>query len=190
AHDAGGLRFEVVEPFVEHRVTYDGNVCVLGRPKEMADPSKAFADNPHEPCTIDLRVTALGRPFGGEPEYEEGEEPDPHAASGFARGHTEQHMAVTGSVQVDGERFELADGLGLRDHSWGPRIWQSIWWYRWITASFGPLGLACTVRGEQDPAVRHVKGHLYDVERYGNEQWVPIRGMELASDYDDDLFPV
>jgi hypothetical protein len=29
AHDAGGLRFEVVEPFREHRVTYDGQVCML-----------------------------------------------------------------------------------------------------------------------------------------------------------------
>ena len=47
AHDAGGLRFEVVKPYEEHRITYDGKVCVLARPREMADPKSAFNDNPH-----------------------------------------------------------------------------------------------------------------------------------------------
>src|SRR5687768_11494589 len=75
AHDAGGLRFEVVAPFQEHRVTYEGTVCVLARPREMADPSRAFADNPHVPCSLDLRLTATARPSGGEPVYDEGEEP-------------------------------------------------------------------------------------------------------------------
>ena len=75
--------------------------------------------------------------------------PPPGATHDFARGHTEQHMAITGAVQVGAQRFDLTAGLGLRDHSWGPRIWQSIWWYRWITASFGPLGIACTLRGEE-----------------------------------------
>ena len=32
AHDAGGLRFEVVAPYEEHRVTYDGKVCLLTEP--------------------------------------------------------------------------------------------------------------------------------------------------------------
>ena len=54
AHDAGGLRFDVVEPFVEHRVTYDGKVLLLAEPRDMADPRAAFADNPRVPCTIDL----------------------------------------------------------------------------------------------------------------------------------------
>ncbi len=31
--------------------------------------------NPHEPCTIDLKVTAVADPSGGEPEWDEGEEP-------------------------------------------------------------------------------------------------------------------
>ena len=38
AHDAGGLRFEVVEPFVEHHVTYEGKVLLLAEPRDMADP--------------------------------------------------------------------------------------------------------------------------------------------------------
>jgi hypothetical protein len=30
------------------------------------------------------------------------------------------------------------DGLGLRDHSWGPRYWQAIKSYRWLNCTFGP----------------------------------------------------
>ena len=74
AHDAGGLRFEVVEPYREHRIAYDGTVCVLDRPRDMADPRTAFRENPHERCTLDLRLVAVGRPWGGEPEWEEGDE--------------------------------------------------------------------------------------------------------------------
>src|SRR5690606_15941654 len=27
--------------------------------------------------------------------------------------------------------------FGLRDHSWGPRYWQNLYWYRWIPMNFG-----------------------------------------------------
>ena len=188
AHDAGGLRFEVLAPYEEHHVTYDGEVCVLANAREMADPGPAFANNPHEPCTIDLRLTAAAKPSGGEPEYEDGEEPPPGAAHGFARGHTEQQMAITGFVNVGDQRFDLAAGLGLRDHSWGPRIWQSIWWYRWITASFDGLGIGCTLRGEEDSDRRNANGALYDVKRYGDTRVVPVRDIALTSEYDAEWF--
>jgi hypothetical protein len=187
AHDAGGLHFEVVEPYQEHRVTYDGTVCVLTDPREMADPKSAFANNPHEPCVIELHLTAAADPSGGEPEWDEGEEPPPGTHQ-FARGHTEQHMASTGVVRVGDEEFELTEAFGLRDHSWGPRIWQSISWYRWIHANFGSLGIGCTLRGEPDSSVRHVSGHVYDVARYGDTRLVPVRSMELTSEYDDEWF--
>src|SRR5260370_20297412 len=34
AHDAGGLRFEVVAPYEEHHVSYDGEVSLLANPRE------------------------------------------------------------------------------------------------------------------------------------------------------------
>ena len=155
----------------------------------MAEPRQAFADNPRVACTIALTHRAAGRVWGGEPEWEEGDPPveiDPEKA--FARGHTEQHMAVTGVVTVGDERFELHDGLGMRDHSWGPRYWQSIWWYRWLTGNLGPgLGFACTVSGGQDGGV-HTHGFLYDTARYGDDRWVPIRDVQLTSEYDDDWY--
>src|SRR5687767_14124976 len=72
AHDSGGLTFEVLKPYEEHRITYDGKVCVLAQPREMVEPREAFTNNPHEECRIDLHLTAVGPAFGGEPEWEDG----------------------------------------------------------------------------------------------------------------------
>lgn len=190
AHDAGGLTFEVVEPYERHRVSYRGKVCVLERAREMVDPKSAFQNNPHVECAIDLNMTAVGAPWGGEPEWEEGEDrPALEPEKMFARGHTEQHMASTGTVTVGEETWDIGSGLGLRDHSWGPRYWQNIWWYRWLTVNLGSeLGFACTVSGTRDGG-RNVNGFLYDVARYGDNHWVPIRGVELVSDYDPEWFP-
>jgi hypothetical protein len=55
----------------------------------------------------------------------------------FSLGHFNQHTAVRGYLQLGNERFEL-DGLGWRDHSWGPRLWQSILFDRLYVANFGP----------------------------------------------------
>src|ERR1700756_5329934 len=44
--NAGGLKIEVVEPLKRLRVTYSGKVLLLERPGEMAEPSRAFKNNP------------------------------------------------------------------------------------------------------------------------------------------------
>ena len=68
--DAGGLTWEVVTPFEELRVRYSGRVVVLEDPTQMADPKRAFTDNPHVPCEAELTFTGQGRDsmFGGEPD--------------------------------------------------------------------------------------------------------------------------
>jgi hypothetical protein len=43
---------------------------------------------------------------------------------------------VQGTIRVADDEWKV-DGFGLRDHSWGPRFWQTPWWYRWLTANFG-----------------------------------------------------
>ncbi len=54
----------------------------------------------------------------------------------FAKAHYEQHMAVKGCLRVDDEVIPI-QGFGLRDHSWGPRYWQAIHSYEWLTLNFG-----------------------------------------------------
>ncbi len=132
AFDAGGMSFGVVEPFRQLTVRYDGPVVLLDDPLQMADPRAAFTSNPHVPCTVDLTYRGTAPMFGGEPEV-----PSEAPGEEFARGHYEQLVGATGSITVDGERTAI-DGFGLRDHSWGPRSWQAPWYYRWLTANFGP----------------------------------------------------
>ena len=159
----------------------------------MAEPKEAFLNNPHVACELNLNMKNTGPAWGGEPEWEEGEEkPDLDPEKMFARGHTEQHMSSNGTITIGDQTFTITNALGLRDHSWGPRFWQNVWWYRWLTVNLGPkLGFALTVSGtEEDPDARNSHGFLYDTERYGDDRWVSIRKVELSSEYDAEWYPV
>jgi len=131
ALDAAGMTWTMVTPFEELRIDYVGKVVLLDEPEQMADPKKAFTDNPYAEAEVHLTFTGQGRPsmFGGEPE-ESHERPGEE----FAKGHYEQLISGTGSIRV-GEREWQIEGYGLRDHSWGPRYWQAPWYYRWLTAN-------------------------------------------------------
>ena len=133
AFDAGGVRFEVLEPGQKLRTTYAGSLVDLREPRDMADPSVAFGQNPKRKVSIDLVHDAVGPMYGSAgSKREEGRSDDQQ----FAKAHYEQHMHVSGCLEIDGDRFEI-DGFGLRDHSWGPRSWQAIESYEWLTMNFG-----------------------------------------------------
>jgi hypothetical protein len=136
AMNAGGLKIEVVEPFKRLRLTYDGKVCLLARPFDMAEPSKAFRENPHVACKIELDYVGVSPMFGGETVREDGKPRDIDPEKSFAKAHYEQHVAAKGRFTVGEETFEV-DGFGLRDKSWGPRYWSAINWYRWCPMNFG-----------------------------------------------------
>jgi hypothetical protein len=131
AFDAAGMRFEVIRPFEELTVEYDGKVVMLDNPLDMADPRAAFTNNPYEQCAVKLTYRGLSPMVGGEPE-----EPRENPGEEFARGHYEQLIGGRGSIRVGDQEWPI-DGYGLRDHSWGPRYWQAPWYYRWLTANFG-----------------------------------------------------
>jgi hypothetical protein len=132
---AGGMTFEVIKPFEELQVTYRGSICLLDNPQEMANPKQAFASNPILPCRIDLAFTGASPVFGGEALDANGKPVEEHPEESFARAHYEQHMAGKGNIEIGDLKFTL-DGLGLRDHSWGPRYWQNLYWYRWVPMNF------------------------------------------------------
>jgi hypothetical protein len=131
AFDAAGMRFEVVTPFEELRISYEGRVVLLDDPLQMADPRQAFTSNPHTDCSVRLTYRGCSAMFGGEPD-----QPAEPTGEEFARGHYEQLGMASGSVELGDQRWEL-DGFGLRDHSWGPRYWQAPWYYRWLTGNVG-----------------------------------------------------
>ena len=164
AFDAGGMRFDVVEPFAELQVGYHGKVVLLDDPLAMADPKRAFTENPWTECRADVTFTAVSPVYGGEPVNDDGS-PVPEQGGGFARGHYEQHMAGSGTIAVGDDEWTI-DGLGLRDHSWGPRFWQSPWWYRWLTANLGPdFGFVVSVIASRDGG-RRIGGMVLRDGRY------------------------
>ena len=65
AFDAGGLRFEVVEPTDHLRTLYSGKASMLEDARSMADPSSAFRDSPRCTLEIDLDHRAAGPMYGG-----------------------------------------------------------------------------------------------------------------------------
>ncbi len=128
AFAAGGMRFEIVEPARRLRVSYEGTVVYLAQPLDLANPRQAFTSNPHWPLQLQLEYLGLSPMYGGEGNLDSN-------AMVFAKGHTEQHVKAVGSICINGQTTAL-NGLGLRDHSWGPRSWQSPQYYRWLTCEF------------------------------------------------------
>ena len=63
--DAGGLRFEVLEPTERLQTVYQGRASVLEDARSMADPSRAFRESPRCDLLIDLEHHAAGPMYGG-----------------------------------------------------------------------------------------------------------------------------
>jgi hypothetical protein len=107
----GNLTLRRGEPFARWEIVYSGDAS------DMADPTVMLAatrDRPHgwsRPAQLDMAVAfeAISAP---------------HYAVGGAQGHFEQTGRVSGTIDVDGERWDV-DGFGVRDKSWGPRTWQA-----------------------------------------------------------------
>lgn len=133
--NAAGLAIEVVEPFKHLKVRYDGKVCLLDEPNQMAEPRVAFSENPWVACQVELDFHGVSPMFGGRPVNDDGTEIVQDSENSFSKAHYEQHCATTGTIQVGDEVLEI-NGLGLRDKSWGPRYWQAISWYRWMPMVF------------------------------------------------------
>jgi hypothetical protein len=181
--DAGGLRFEIEKPFERIRVSYQGKVCLLARPREMADPSRAFRENPSVECRMDVVHTPAAPPVGGEIVNLDGSPLPRDPNKGFARAHYDQFMAGEGTLEIGGESYRLR-GHGMRDKSWGPRYWQNIDWYRWVHVRFGPeLALVSTVSDYGDGAGRRCSGFAVTPDGI-----FELEGGEVDSDWDADLY--
>jgi hypothetical protein len=130
--DAGGLRYAVVEPFRAIDISYDGELYIVNDPEALRDPQALFARGADAVGRVRLSFSAESPIHGGEPT---------HAGvqtmygRDFSFGHFNQHGRVSGEISVGDESFSI-DGRGWRDHSWGPRYWQAIYYYRLFLANF------------------------------------------------------
>jgi hypothetical protein len=176
AFDAGGMRFEVLEPTQRLRTRYSGKLLELREPRAMADPRRAFAESPRKRVSLDLVHEAVGPMYGGRADREEsGRE----ASQQFAKAHYEQHMAVKGELAIDGEVLPI-DGFGLRDHSWGPRYWQAIHSYEWLTLNFGPDFGAMVSIIRRDAKSERIHGVVVR-----GDSLDPLKSASVTAEYED-----
>lgn len=163
--NAGGARVEVLVPGDKIRTSYEGSALYMSNPKDMQDPSSAFKTNPFKKIVVDLVHDGVGPLYGHVGEPGDGND--------FARAHYEQHMKVTGTIHIDGEPAINIEGHGLRDHSWGPRYWQSIRSYRWLTGNYGDdLGMVLSIVGDRVGGMFH-KG----------EEFIRVTDIDLKTQY-------
>ena len=174
AFDAGGMRFEAIEPLEKLRTTYDGSAVHLTEPTQMADPREAFRNNPMKKISVDLTHEAAGPAYGSSGANRRIVDPEKE----FAKAHYEQHMRVHGTIALDGETMQI-DGLGLRDHSWGPRYWQAIHSYRWLTINFAPDFGMMVSEIWQTPEQRRQSGVVVRGDKIDN-----ITGVDIDTEFD------
>jgi hypothetical protein len=130
--EAGGLAYRVVEPFLSVEMRYEGDLNLVDDPETLRDPQTLFANGPKAPGAVRFAFSAESPVHGGAPAHERVQT---MYGRDFSFGHFNQHGRVVGEIRVGDQTFPI-DGRGWRDHSWGPRYWQAIYYYRLFLANF------------------------------------------------------
>ena len=130
--DAGGLSYRVIEPFKKVAMAYEGDLLIVDNPDALRDPQSLFANGPRKLGSVSWTHEASSPIHGGEPVRDD--IPTMYGRD-FSRGHFNQHGRVRGRIRVGDEEWPI-DGRGWRDHSWGPRYWQVIYFYRLFMGNF------------------------------------------------------
>lgn len=180
---AGGLTFAVDEPFRTLDLTFAGEILILDNPQAMEEPRQAFAEAPRLQARAELRFTAITPVYGGEVVDAEGNPLQEKPDEAFARAHYEQHMQGVGTISIGSEQFEL-NGLGLRDHSWGPRYWQNLYWYRWFPMAFSTdFGINISIIQMRN-GTRPIWGMVYDTRQGEAPVYHHVCDARLTSEWD------
>lgn len=131
--NAGGLKLATTIPFERATAEFDGEVLLLDDPELLRDPKRMYEVAPRVQGKLSWELTTVSPVHGGEPTSPG--QPTMYGRE-FSLGHFNQHTRVKGSLAIGDQRFAI-DGHGWRDHSWGPRTWQSIHFYRLFLCNFG-----------------------------------------------------
>lgn len=185
AMDAGGLRFDVVEPFKRLTARYEGELLIMDDPLAMADPGGAFKRYPRKAALIELRFDGVSPVHGGEIVGLDGRPVALDPQHAVYRGHTEQNMAVDGHVTIDGKRHDIVAGTGYRDKSWGPRFWHSFYWYKWLPVTFSrDFGVLLSIKGRPEGGPDRISGNVLR-----NGVYEPVIDGRIETDYDAQYIP-
>jgi len=146
---AGGLKYDVVAPLQRIDMAYDGELLLLDHPDQLRDAENVFKTAPRVQGAVRWQHDAISPVHGGIPTSDTVE---PMYGRNFSLAHFNQHTRMTGSIRVGAEEWQMA-GWGWRDHSWGPRYWQNIYFHRLFMINF-PDGRGAMLLKITDPAGR------------------------------------
>jgi hypothetical protein len=145
--NAAGLRFEVLDPGKLLHIEFTGDAVHLTDPLQMSNPGEAMRSSPKVPTELVLTCRATSPMVG--------------SASGSPSavifldgvGHYQQACAYDGHVAHAGTRTPV-QALGVRDHSWGRRVWQDLFMDRSYWVCFGEdlTFIACKTWNDKDRA--------------------------------------
>jgi hypothetical protein len=128
--EVGGVRYERIEPMREWRLTADADGAV----RNLAHPASVGRTTR---LSLEVRFDALMPAVGGDGQGRAGSGASAATGQTVGKGHLEQAGGWTGWITAGGERWELADGRGNRDKSWGPRRWGGPRMWRWFSINLG-----------------------------------------------------
>lgn len=131
---AGGMRYEVHEPLRQVSMSFAGEFMVLDDPNLLRNPKRLFTEAERLPGKASFELTGVSPVHGGTPASELQQT---MYGRDFSYGHFFQHSRSVAHIEVGDDSWNL-DSFGWRDHSWGPRYWTNIYFYRLLIANFGP----------------------------------------------------
>ncbi len=178
---AAGMRYEVAEPLRAVSMHYDGELMVLTDPELLRDPRRLFQEATRVPGRVAFELRGVSPIHGGEPTS-----PDQQTMYGrdFSYGHFNQHTETKGEIKVGDEQFSF-DSFGWRDHSWGPRYWTNIYFYRLLIANFGrDRGLMLLKITGRDNVTRREGVLLFDGD------YEEITDLDLVTEWSEAKDPV
>lgn len=177
---AGGMEYQVLEPLQAVAMQYHGEVLVLDDPDLLRDPKRLFASAPRQHCAVEFELSGLSPIHGGEPATANQQT---MYGRDFSLGHFFQHMRTVGRIRIGDDAWQI-DGLGWRDHSWGPRYWSNIHYYRLLIANFGEDRGFTVLKITDRTGVTRRTGVVYF-----DGQFEDIIDLDLITDWTDEMDP-
>jgi hypothetical protein len=184
AWSSGAMRLENVEPTRRWRLQYGSDEARVVDDLELfaERPGAAWRSSPQTRCEFDLDwradfpmhvLSPGGNLMPGKSDI------------AYGRYHYEQFGSVEGTLQISDESFNVRAAPTFRDHSWGPRVWES-----------APNQDFVTVYLDDGRRVAAVCNRLGDDEDMHGVVWSPgapeplqLDTYELHSDYAGEPLP-
>jgi hypothetical protein len=156
-------------------------MLIVTDPADLREPARLFATAPRLPASVHWELTTISPQHGGEPLT--ADQPTMYGRD-FSLGHFNQHVSAAGHITIGDQTWLLSPGHGWRDHSWGPRWWTNIVWYRLLLCAF-PDGRGFMIHKIADGSNRARRSGVLLIDGAYHE----IADFDLVTDWSADRDP-